>query len=120
MRKFIINETEKERILNLHQTAIKKQNITETLEAVVSSMSDPELQKYNKAIQCFLNKKGITDDDGDKLVIDGLIGDLEEESKSAQAIARYQGMINAYPVDGVWGQITMSKMTPGDKEKYNE
>jgi len=119
MRKFIINETERERILNLHQTAIKKQNITETLEAVVSSMSDPELQKYNKAIQCFLNKKGVTDDNGNKLVIDGSIGNYPN-SKSAQAIYKYQKMVKAYPVDGKWGQDTMSKMSDEDKKMYKE
>jgi hypothetical protein len=73
----------------------------------------------NQAIQCFLNKKGIKDDAGQPLKIDGSIGRLPN-SKSAQAIAKYQEKLGVYPVDGVWGPDTMEKMPPKDLAMYKD
>ena len=75
-----------------------------------------ENYKTNMAIQCFLNKKGIKDDSGQSLKLDGSIGRLPN-SKSAQAIATYQGKIGVEQ-DGVWGYDTSTKMSPKDKEIF--
>ena len=105
MRQFKIDDSERNRILNLHENATKRQYLSE----------QTELAKINKAIQCFLNKKGIKDDDGNELDVDGSIGRLPN-SKSAQAIRNYQSMIKVYPTDGVWGDDTASAMSDEDKE----
>lgn len=105
MRQFRIDDSERDRILNLHESATKRQYLGE----------QTELANLNKAIQCFLNKKGVKDDEGNELDIDGSIGRLPN-SKSAQAIAKYQSMVGVRPVDGVWGYDTASAMTKEDKE----
>ena len=65
-----------------------------------------EMAKINmKHCQCFLNKKGITDNEGGELVVDGSIGRLPN-SKSAQAISKYQSKVGVDP-DGVWGFNTL-------------
>ena len=71
------------------------------------------------AIQCFLNKKGVKDDAGQPLKMDGAIGNYPK-SKSAQAIAKYQTMIRVYPVDGIWGEITMETMPEKDKVIFKQ
>lgn len=76
-----------------------------------------EEKQANTIIQCFLNKRGIKDDMGKILVVDGSIGNLPN-SKSAQAIATYQGVIGV-DQDGVWGYDTSSKMTTSDKKLYD-
>lgn len=119
MKRFIINETERQRILNMHESASKRQYLNENLEQVLSDLSSDERYKHNKTIQCFLNKKGITDNEGNKLVIDGSIGNYPK-SKSAQAIYKYQEMIKVYPVDGVWGPDTYNKMPTEDKKIFEE
>ncbi len=80
---------------------------------------DQETYNYNMAIQCFLNKKGVKDDSGQPLKMDGSIGNWPK-SKSAQAIANYQRNLGVYPVDGVWGPDTMNKMPGKDKEMFKE
>ena len=77
-----------------------------------------ENYKINMAIQCFLNKKGIKDDSGQSLKLDGSIGNLPN-SKSAQAIAKYQGKLGVEQ-DGVWGYDTNTKMPAKDKEIYKQ
>jgi hypothetical protein len=74
--------------------------------------------KINMAIQCFLNKKGVKDDSGQSLKLDGSIGNLPN-SKSAQAIAKYQSSIGVDD-DGVWGYETNTKMPPKDKMIYKQ
>jgi len=105
MRQFRIDDSERDRILNLHESATKRQYLSEQTPNA----------NINRAIQCFLNKKGIKDDEGNKLVVDGLIGTLEDGSKSAQAISKYQTEVGVNP-DGVWGFDTASAMTDKDKE----
>lgn len=104
---FIISEEERKSILGLHESA-KRKNITEQTSN----------SKGNKAIQCFLNKKGITDDSGQKLVVDGSIGNYPN-SKSAQAIYKYQDSIGV-DSDGVWGKNTMDKMSSTDMKSFKE
>lgn len=104
MRQFRIDDSEKDRILNLHENATKRQYLSE---------QTPEVN-INKAIQCFLNNKGITDNEGIELVVDGSIGRLPN-SKSAQAISKYQEEIGVTS-DGVWGYNTAQAMSEDDKE----
>ena len=76
-----------------------------------------EEKQANTIIQCFLNKKGVKDDSGKALVVDGSIGRYPN-SKSAQAIYKYQGIIGVEQ-DGVWGYDTSSKMPAADKKLYD-
>jgi hypothetical protein len=105
MRQFRIDDSEKDRILNLHENATKRQYLSE---------QTPEVN-INKAIQCFLNKKGVKDNDGNELVVDGSIGTLDNGSKSAQAISKYQSEVRVKP-DGVWGYNTAQNMSEDDKD----
>ena len=73
---------------------------------------------YNRGIQCFLNKKNVKDDEGKPLKLDGSIGNLPN-SKSAQAVAKYQSMIRVTP-DGVWGEDTMDAMPEKDKVIFKQ
>ena len=115
MKKFRIDESEKERILNMHVSATKKQYLKED---IAQGMTDIQLYNFNRGIQCFLNKKGFRDNDGNILKLDGSIGNYPK-SKSAQAIFKYQDTIGAVP-DGVWGSDTMDKMPEGDKKVFKE
>lgn len=108
MNKFNVSEEEKKQILEHHMSHGYKKSI-------LSEQS--ETYKLNMAIQCFLNKKGVKDDAGQALKMDGSIGTYPK-SKSAQAIVKYQTMINVYPADGVWGPDTMGKMPESDKKIY--
>lgn len=105
-KRLIISEEERKNILNQHKSErIKLHEQSETYTA-------------NKIVQCFLNKKGITDDNNQKITIDGSIGNYPK-SKSAQAIFKYQSKIGV-ETDGVWGRNTMEKMPPSDKKIYDE
>jgi hypothetical protein len=90
------------------------------LRNIVKRVISEQTENYNinMAIQCFLNKKGIKDDAGQPLKMDGSIGNLPN-SESAQAIARYQGTIGVAQ-DGVWGNNTITKMPPKDKMIYKQ
>lgn len=77
-----------------------------------------ETHNTNMAIQCFLNKKGIKNDAGQSVKMDGRIGNLPN-SESAQAIATYQGKIGVAQ-DGVWGYNTYIKVPPKDKVIFKQ
>jgi len=64
MKKFVITEEEKNRILGMHIGATSRQYLKEDLN---SSMTTIDRYNYNSAIQCFLNKKGVKDDAGQPL-----------------------------------------------------
>jgi murein L,D-transpeptidase YcbB/YkuD len=68
-----------------------------------------ENYNFNKAVQSFLIKKKITDSNNKPIEKDGSIGTLDNNSKSAQAISKYQSMIGVRP-DGVFGNDTIEKM----------
>jgi hypothetical protein len=91
---------------------MKKIIITETqLKKVVDRvLNEADLTNYNfnKAVQLFLITKKITDSNNQPIKKDGSIGRLPN-SKSAQAIAKYQTSIGVAP-DGVWGSETTDKM----------
>ena len=82
MKKFVITEEEKSRILGMHIEATSRQYLKEDFN---TGMTTIERYNYNCGIQCFLNKKGVRDDAGQPLKIDGSIGNYPK-SKSAQAI----------------------------------
>jgi hypothetical protein len=116
-----LSEDEKNRIREQHTGG--KKIIIENFNMLVNTKlgdakpflnEQTETANYNKSIQCFLNKKNITDDLNQKIEIDGSIGRLPN-SKTAQAIAKYQDSIGT-EVDGVWGENTKNKMTESDKE----
>lgn len=115
MKKIIISDTEKDSIRQMHESF--KQN-----ERVFLNENDFKPETTNKkAIQCFLNKKGIKDNSGNVLDVDGSIGTYPA-SKTAQAIYKYQQMIGA-PADGVWGEETMNYMKgkfETDKNLFNK
>ena len=93
-------------------------DLTKIVKKVISEQTT--LLDYNKkmAIQCFLNKKGIKNDLGKLVKMDGSIGNLPN-SESAQSIARYQGTIGV-AADGTWGENTITKMPPKDKMIYKQ
>ena len=108
-QRLIISESEKNSILNMHNSAKKGITLNEGIEDY----------EYNMVIQCFLIRKGITDDKNQKIVKDGKIGRLPK-SKSAQAIAKYQVKIGLYPDDGIWGPDTMRKMPKADMALFKQ
>jgi hypothetical protein len=95
---------------------LTESDLTRIVKRVIAEQDD---NHYKKGIQCFLNKKGIKDDSGQSLKIDGSIGNYPN-SKSAQAISNYQVKIGVYPADGVWGEDTMRKMPNKDKEMFKQ
>jgi hypothetical protein len=107
--KFTINEDERKQILEQHNK----------VKLELPLLEQDARTNQNKAIQCFLNKKGIRDKDGKQLTIDGSIGTLENGSKTAQAIEKYQNILKVRP-DGVWGEETRNKMPENDKKLYQE
>jgi hypothetical protein len=110
MNKFTVSEEEKRQIIEQHKSRGYK-------TSVISEQT--ETYNRNMAIQCFLNKKGVKDDAGQSLKMDGSIGNYPD-SKSAQAIVKYQTMIKVYPTDGVWGPETMKKMPESDMKIYKD
>lgn len=109
------------RIIKLTESDLKKliKNIIEeeTNKKKVQPINEDEITyNYNMGIQCFLNKKGIKDNAGQPLKMDGSIGRLPN-SKAAQAISKYQISIGV-DGDGVWGPDTMGKMPPKDKQMF--
>ena len=94
---------------------LTESDLTRIVKRVIAEQEDGN---YKKGIQCFLNKRGIKDDSGQSLKIDGSIGNLPN-SKSAQAIAKYQTRIGVES-DGVWGYNTSTKMPPADKKLYDD
>jgi hypothetical protein len=91
-------------------------DLTKIVKRVIKEQT--EEYNYNMAIQCFLNKKGIKDDAGQPLKLDGSIGRLPN-SKSAQAIAKYQQKIGV-DADGVWGYDTNQKMPKADNVIFKQ
>lgn len=67
-----------------------------------------EEAKFIRGVQNFLNQKINAG-----LVVDGKTG---PNSKTAQAIKKYQSMIGLYPADGVWGFNTWEQMPEKDQK----
>jgi hypothetical protein len=100
----IISETERERILKMHNKAKSYHMLKED-----ESMEDPNRQII-RGVQRFLNEKMPSL----KLVVDGKTG---SGSKTEAAISKYQSMIGVSPSDGVWGRDTWEKMPPKDQKR---
>ena len=100
----IISETERERILNMHNKAKSYFMLKED-----ESPEDPHRQ-FIRGIQRFLNEKF----PGLKLVVDGKTG---SGSKTEAAIMKYQTVIGQIPTNGVWTQETWEKMSPKDQKR---
>lgn len=79
-------------------------------------------KEFKKGIQCFLNKINQPDQAGDKLAVDGSIGNYPD-SKTAQAIWLLQDRLNKekglWPVDGVFGQDTYDALSPAEKDLFH-
>ena len=90
------------------------------LRNIVKRVIKEQDENYNSnlTIQCFLNKKGIKDNLGQPLKMDGSIGKLPN-SKTAQAIATYQAKIGVDD-NGVWGYETGQKMPSADKSIFKQ
>jgi peptidoglycan hydrolase-like protein with peptidoglycan-binding domain len=73
-----------------------------------------EEMKLKKAVQCFLNKKGIKDNSNQQLKVDGLLG-----GKTAEALSKYQSKIGV-TADGVWGSETYNKMPDKDVQIFKQ
>ncbi len=104
-KKLIISESERETILGMH-SSYKKNGV------ILEQTDDLNL---NKALQCFLTKKGLKDSKGQALVIDGMAGKSTQE-----ALSKYQSSIGIYPADGVFGPNTSNKMPSKDKEVFKQ
>ncbi|MDA8940790.1 peptidoglycan-binding protein [bacterium] len=91
MKKYIFTEGQVKKILD---NVVEEKLVTEQTSEL----------NFKKAVQCFLNKTM-----GAKLKVDGLHGD-----GTRKAIENFQSKKKLYPVDGVWGPNTASKLT--DKE----
>lgn len=120
---FITNKVLNKNVMNENKIIKNKKvvKLTENdLKNIVKRVikEQDENYKINMTIQCFLNKKGIKDDAGQSLKLDGSIGNLPN-SKSAQAVAKYQSMIKVTP-DGVWGEDTMDAMPEKDKVIFKQ
>jgi hypothetical protein len=88
---------------------ITESQLKKVVDKVLNEQSDLTNYNFNKAVQSFLIKKKITDSNNQPIKKDGSIGTLAKNSKSAQAIAKYQSIIGVEP-DGVFGYDTMEKM----------
>lgn len=110
MRQFRIDDSEKDRILNLHESATKRQYLKEqtTMEEIDT----------NKVIQCFLNKV-----QSKTIEIDGLLGD-----NTIEAIGNYVGNKATGDLKNDLGKMFYKKGKNGDddqrkwdecKEEYN-
>ena len=73
---------------------LTEKDLTKLVKRVIKEQSDMTKYNYNMAVQCFLTKKGIKDNSGQKLEMDGRIGSYPK-SKTAQAIVmmEYGGLI---------------------------
>lgn len=92
MKKYILTETQ----------------IKRTIDKIIEEQS--EETNGNKAIQCFLNTVLRIN-----LPIDGIIG-----NNTTRAIEKFQISRGIYPSDGVWGEITASKLKGKDIDIYNK
>lgn len=95
---------------------MKKIIVTEgQIKSIVNNLLTEEEDKgFMKAVQQFLNAALKLNP---PLAIDGLTG---PGSQTEKAIMKYQEKINAYPIDGVWGDDTMSKMPKKHKEYFEK
>ena len=84
---------------------LTESDLTRVVKRVINEQMYHREHVYR--VQAFLNKRINAG-----LELDGRTG---RNSKTADAIAKYQGMIGVYPTDGTWGLNTYNKMPEKDK-----
>jgi peptidoglycan hydrolase-like protein with peptidoglycan-binding domain len=89
---------------------LTENDVINLVKRVISEQS--EERKIVMGIQKFLNQRINAG-----LVVDGKTG---RNSKTSEAIKKYQSMIGVYPVDGVWGPDTWDKMPEKDRKLLND
>jgi len=99
MRQFRIDDSERDRIINLHESATKRQYLSEQVEE----------HNLNKAIQCFLNKKN-----ENKIEVDGKIG-----TNTIDAIGDYIGYERTGDFETDWSKA-QNKMSEEDKKEFKD
>jgi len=102
MKKYIFTESQIKYIIDSVIAESKTDVLTEQQEE----------ENYIKAVQTFLNQRLKLNP---QLRIDGING-----TGTQRAIMKYQTIIGAYPVDGIWGEDTYNKMPPNDKKLFDE
>jgi hypothetical protein len=85
---------------------LTENDVVNLVKRVISEQS--EEYKFTRGVQNFLNQKMNAG-----LVLDGKTG---RNSKTAEAIRKYQIKIGVYPADGVWGFNTWESMPEQDKK----
>ena len=102
MRQFRIDDSEKDRILNLHESATKRQYLKEqtTMEEIVT----------NKAIQCFLNKV-----QPNTIKIDGMLGE-----NTIEAIGNYVGNKATGDLENDLREMFNKKEENGDQPEWDK
>ena len=102
MRQFRIDDSEKDRILNLHESATKRQYLKEqtTIEEIDT----------NKVIQCFLKKV-----QSKNIEIDGILGE-----NTIEAIGNYVGNEATGNLEGDLSKMFNKKEKNGDQPKWDE
>lgn len=88
---------------------LTESQLISVVNTVIKEQQDYIEHQFMRAVQNFLNEKIKAN-----LKVDGLTG---RNSKTEQAIMKYQEMIGSYPIDGVWGKDTWSKMPELDKKR---
>jgi hypothetical protein len=92
---------------------MKKYIFTESqIKSVINTTISEQTNEMNlkKAVQCFLNKLY-----GTNIKVDGYHGDATEN-----LISKLQSSKKVYPVDGVWGPDTVSKLNPKERELFDD
>lgn len=88
---------------------LTESELVSVVKSVLKEQQDYIEHQFIRAVQTFLNEKINAN-----LKVDGLTG---RNSKTEQAIAKYQEKIGSYPTDGIWGKDTWSKMPEKDKKR---
>jgi CRISPR/Cas system-associated protein Cas7 (RAMP superfamily) len=96
---------------------LTESDLTRIVKRVIKEQT--EGYNFNRGLQCFLNKKGFRDDDGNMLKLDGSIGNYPK-SKSAQAIFKYQDTIGVVPDDVFGVQILWIRCQKEIKKVFKE
>lgn len=86
---------------------LTESQLNRVIKSVVKEQQDYLEHQFIRAVQTFLNEKINA-----KLKVDGLTG---RNSKTEEAIAKYQHRIGVYPTDGVWGVKTWDAMPEADR-----
>jgi len=101
-KRILVSESEKERILNMHESFKQGKLINEQSEE----------REHTRAVQKFLNDKRVLNAG---LETDGKTG---PGSKTEAAIIKLQEKIGVYPTDGVWESETEEALEKNRPDWY--